>query len=105
MGKNNKTDTTDPCPPVYSREEKLDKFERIYAKALDTILDSLGKDKDSVYGACKAIECASREIGTIERVMRLVGESTGTTRTVIGYEVTEDAAELDRLFASDPVHA
>jgi hypothetical protein len=57
-----------------TRHEKLEKWEGIYGKAMQVIESNLGVDKDSVYAACTAITTASRELQTVERVMRTLGE-------------------------------
>jgi hypothetical protein len=67
-----KTTKKDSCERVLSRQDKLDKWERIYSKALNIIYVCLGSDKDAVYAACHSIQTASREIGIIENHIRLL---------------------------------
>lgn len=71
-----KTNKDEPCERVLTRSEKLEKWEKIYSQAMEVIKENLGIDKDSVYAACHAIQTGSREIGIIERIMRLNGELT-----------------------------
>jgi len=83
MGKKKKN-TTDPCERVLAREEKLEKLELIYSKAISVMFDALGNDKDSVYAAAQAIQTASREIGMIERVISLNQEVEAPVDTIGG---------------------
>ncbi len=88
----------DPCTgAVMTRREKLAKWEAIYAKCMDVIDKNLGIDKDSVYAACTAITTASREIVTVENVMRNLGEleveSTKTADCIGWGTLTNDQYE------------
>jgi hypothetical protein len=56
-----------------TRAEKLEKWELIYSAALGVMHKHIGNSK-VVYGACAAIQTASREMVMIERAMNLAGE-------------------------------
>jgi hypothetical protein len=90
----------DPCERIMTRQDKLTKWEKIYSKAMGVIKDNLGIDKDAVYAACHAIQTGSREIGIIERIMRLNGElvdeRTSNTGDSIGWgDISGQGSEAD----------
>ena len=55
------------------REAKIEKWELIYAKALESLHDNVGMESMSkaVYGACQTIQTASRELGILQRIESL----------------------------------
>ena len=65
----------EPGERLLTRGEKRNKLFAIYDKALKTINDNLGVDKDNVYGGCTALTTVSRELMVLEKIMALNGES------------------------------
>lgn len=57
-----------------TRREKIERWEKIYAQALDVIEKYLGTDDRQLYAACHVIQNASREIKVIGDVMFALGE-------------------------------
>jgi hypothetical protein len=106
-----KDDTTDTCERearILTRPEKRAKLERIYSKSLDIIFEQLGIDKDSVYAACQALQTAGRELKALEFVMKMVGEldeNTEETKKLAVYEITDQDAVLEKMFAEKSVDA
>ena len=73
---------------LMNKQKKLEKLEAIYDKALRTLDKNLNVDKGLVYGACQAMQTVSREIQTLERVMRiLAGDSETESNITISYEL------------------
>jgi hypothetical protein len=105
MGKTkNENIACEPEDLVLTRAEKKEKLELIYSKAVRLIFEKLGTDKDTVYAACQALQTASRELNVVEKIMRITGElepEDTKEENTIGWEITDDDAKLEEMFAAD----